>query len=92
MILPKSNLGGHAGMTAYASFDAGTSSIGPSDCRQKSNYSCQSTVAALWEGRLRRVLVDRVDSDPLVGMGLLYDHELVIQVVEGGSVRIEVLL
>jgi hypothetical protein len=36
--------------------------------------------------------VDAVDSDPLVGMGLLYDHELVIQVVEGGGVRIEALL
>jgi predicted aspartyl protease len=48
--------------------------------------------AVLWEGRSRRALVDAVDSDPLVGMGLLYDHELVIQVVEGGSVRIEALL
>lgn len=36
----------------------------------------------LWEGRLRRVPVDAVESDSLVGMGLLYDHELVIQVVE----------
>ncbi|HXJ94435.1 MAG TPA: clan AA aspartic protease [Terriglobia bacterium] len=48
--------------------------------------------AVLREGRLRRVLADAVDSDPLAGMGLLYDHKWVIQVVEAGTVRIEALL
>lgn len=43
----------------------------------------------MWDGRLRRVPVDAVDSDPLIGMGVLYGCRLTIQVVEDGSVIIE---
>ncbi len=42
----------------------------------------------LWEGRLQRVPVDAADTDPLLGMGLLYGHELSVQVIEGGDVLI----
>jgi len=45
----------------------------------------------VWDGRLRRVLVDAVDSDPLIGMGMLYGCRLTIQVEEDGSVTIEAL-
>ena len=34
-------------------------------------------------------LVEAADTDPLVGMALLYGHDLHMQVVEGGSVVIE---
>jgi hypothetical protein len=37
------------------------------------------------------VAVDAVEATPLVGMRLLYGHELLIQVVAGGSVRIGAL-
>jgi clan AA aspartic protease len=47
--------------------------------------------AVVWDGRLRRVLVDAVDSDPLIGMGVLYGCRLTIQVEEDGSVIIEAL-
>jgi clan AA aspartic protease len=42
----------------------------------------------LWNGRLRRIAVDVVDIDPLLGMALLYGQELTIQVVEGGAVSV----
>ncbi len=42
----------------------------------------------LWEGSPRRIPVDVADTDPLLGMGLLYGHSLSIQVVEEGEVLI----
>ena len=43
----------------------------------------------IWDGRPRHILVEEADTDPLVGMALLYGHDVRMQVVEGGSVRIE---
>jgi clan AA aspartic protease len=43
----------------------------------------------LWDGRLRRIAVDIADTDPLLGMGLLYGHEINLQVIEGGDVSIK---
>jgi clan AA aspartic protease len=45
----------------------------------------------VWDGQTRRVSVDEADTDPLVGMGLLYGYGLTVEVVEGGAVVIEVL-
>ncbi len=45
----------------------------------------------IWDGRMRRIAVDCVDSDPLVGMSLLDGHELTVQVIDGGRVGIRVL-
>ena len=45
----------------------------------------------LWDGRLRRIAVDVADTDPLLGMGLLYGHELNLQVIEGGDASIKPL-
>lgn len=45
----------------------------------------------IWDGRLRRIAVDCVDSDPLVGMSLLDGHELTVQVIDGGRVGIKAL-
>ncbi|MEK6322753.1 MAG: clan AA aspartic protease [Acidobacteriota bacterium] len=45
----------------------------------------------IWDGLTRRIWVDEADTDPLVGMGLLYGYELTIEVVKGGAVAIELL-
>ena len=44
-----------------------------------------------WDGRPRRIAVDGVNSDPLIGMSLLYGYELTVQVVDGGRVVINTL-
>ena len=44
-----------------------------------------------WDGRPRRIAVDEVNSDPLIGMSLLYGYELTVQVVDGGRVIINPL-
>lgn len=44
--------------------------------------------AIVWDGQPRRVAVDAVDTEPLVGMALLDGYELTVQVRAGGSVRI----
>ena len=44
-----------------------------------------------WDGRPRRIAVDEVNSDPLIGMSLLYGYELTVQVVDGGRVVINPL-
>ena len=43
----------------------------------------------IWDGSPRRVAVDAVDSDPLVGMSLLRGYEMTMQIVEGGRVVIQ---
>jgi clan AA aspartic protease len=43
----------------------------------------------LWEGQQRRVAVDEADIDPLVGMSLLNNHKLTIEVLPAGKVVIE---
>jgi clan AA aspartic protease len=45
----------------------------------------------IWDGALRRITVDAADTDPLLGMALLYNYELTVQVIEGGRVRIQAL-
>jgi clan AA aspartic protease len=45
----------------------------------------------VWDGTPRRVAVDAADTDPLIGMSLLYGYELTIQAVEGGQVIIRAL-
>jgi clan AA aspartic protease len=43
----------------------------------------------IWDGKVRRVLVDEADTDPLVGMGLLRGYELKMQVRSRGKVTIK---
>jgi len=47
--------------------------------------------AVLWGSQARRVAVYAAEATPLLGMGLLYGHELNIQVVEEGNVSIRAL-
>lgn len=46
----------------------------------------------LWDGQPRRVAIDAVDTDSLVGMALLYGYELTIQALVGGRVSIKAML
>lgn len=43
----------------------------------------------LWDGLLRRISVDAADTEPLLGMRLLYGHDLNVRVIEGGSAVIK---
>jgi clan AA aspartic protease len=45
----------------------------------------------LWHGQSRRITVDEADTQPLIGTTLLYGDELVIHVIDGGSVTIQPL-
>lgn len=45
-----------------------------------------------WNGRLLRIPVGSTESDPMLGMALLYGQELVIQVIEGDAVSIREML
>lgn len=47
------------------------------------------SVTVLWDGRLRDVDAHMSDATPLVGMRLLHDHDLSIQVRAGGRVVIQ---
>jgi clan AA aspartic protease len=43
----------------------------------------------LWDGKVRSILVDESDTEPLVGMRLLRGHELKMQVRARGKVTIK---
>lgn len=43
----------------------------------------------VWDGKVRTILVDEADTDPLVGMRLLRGHELKMQVRARGKVTIK---
>jgi clan AA aspartic protease len=45
----------------------------------------------IWNGEYRDIPVNEAETDPLVGMSLLYGYDLRIQAVEGGNVTIEVI-
>ncbi|MYE31759.1 MAG: clan AA aspartic protease [Chloroflexi bacterium] len=46
-------------------------------------------VSVIWEGQPRFGLADAADTTPLVGMSLLANHSLYVEVEEGGRVVIE---
>lgn len=46
----------------------------------------------VWDGQVRRLLVDEADTDPLVGMSLLSGYELKIEVCSQGKVEITPLV
>jgi clan AA aspartic protease len=43
----------------------------------------------VWDGTPRGILVQAIDTDPLLGMALLAGYELRARVTDGGSVQIE---
>ena len=52
----------------------------------------QFAATILWDGIPRQVLVESVDTAPLVGMRLLNGYELTMQVVPNGNVQLQRLL
>jgi clan AA aspartic protease len=49
------------------------------------------SVTIIWDGQLREIDVAESETDPLIGMSLLYKYGLRIDAVEGGIVRVEAL-
>jgi clan AA aspartic protease len=45
----------------------------------------------IWDGEYRNIPINEAETDPLVGMSLLYGYDLQIQAVEGGRVTIKAL-
>jgi clan AA aspartic protease len=45
----------------------------------------------IWDGEYLDVPVNEAETDPLVGMGLLYGYDLRIRAIEGGGVTIELI-
>jgi hypothetical protein len=46
------------------------------------------TAIVSWDGQDTSLSVQEADGAPLVGMGLLYGHEVYLQVLDGGNVAI----
>ena len=47
------------------------------------------SVTALWDSRPRRIEADAVGSTPLLGMALLENHSLLVEITDSGRVIIE---
>jgi len=45
----------------------------------------------IWDGELQRIDINESDTEPLVGMGLLYGYRMQLDVIEGGTVTIQAL-
>jgi clan AA aspartic protease len=43
----------------------------------------------IWDGEYRDIPINEAETDPLVGISLLYGYDLHIQTVEGGNVTIK---
>ena len=43
----------------------------------------------IWDGQYRDIPINEAETDPLIGMSLLYGYDLRVRVVEGGTVAIE---
>jgi clan AA aspartic protease len=49
----------------------------------------QYEVTVIWDGQRRDVIAHCLEGSPLIGMSLLYDHLLTMEVVSGGPVSID---
>ena len=45
----------------------------------------------IWDGEYKLIKVNESDTDPLLGVGLLYGYEVCIQTISGGLVTIKAL-
>ncbi len=48
-------------------------------------------VTVIWDGQYRSIPVNEAETDPLVGMSLLYGYDLQIRAVEGGNVTVKAI-
>jgi clan AA aspartic protease len=49
------------------------------------------TGTVIWDGQYRKIDIAESDTEPLLGMSLLYGYRLQVDTIEGGSVKIEAL-
>jgi clan AA aspartic protease len=45
----------------------------------------------IWDGELQRIDINESDTEPLVGMSLLYGYRMQLDAIEGGTVTIQAL-
>ena len=45
----------------------------------------------IWNGQYQNIPVNQAETEPLIGMGLLYGYDLQIAAIEGGTVSIKAL-
>jgi len=45
----------------------------------------------IWDGQYREIYIAESETEPLLGMSLLYGYRLQVDTIEGGSVKIEPL-
>jgi clan AA aspartic protease len=45
----------------------------------------------IWDGELRQIDINESDTEPLVGMSLLYGYRMQLDAIEGGMVTIQAL-
>lgn len=49
------------------------------------------TATVIWDGQYREIYIAESETEPLLGMALLYGYRLRVDTIEGGSVKIEAL-
>jgi clan AA aspartic protease len=49
------------------------------------------TATVIWDGQYREIYIAESETEPLLGMALLYGYRLQVDTIEGGIVRIEAL-
>ena len=49
------------------------------------------TATVIWDGQYREIYVAESETEPLLGMSLLYGYRLQLDAIEGGGVKIEAL-
>jgi clan AA aspartic protease len=49
------------------------------------------TANVIWDGQYREIYIAAAETEPLIGMALLYGYRLQVDTIEGGIVKIEEL-
>jgi clan AA aspartic protease len=49
------------------------------------------TATVIWNGQYREIYIAESETEPLLGMSLLYGYRLQVDTIEGGTVKIEEL-
>jgi clan AA aspartic protease len=49
------------------------------------------TATVIWDGQYREIYIAESETEPLLGMALLYGYRLQVDTIEGGGVKIEAL-
>lgn len=49
------------------------------------------TAIVIWDGQYRDIYIAESETEPLLGMAMLYGYRLQVDAIEGGTVKIEAL-